>query len=347
MLWIDLENTPQVLFLEPILRWAHREGIEVEVTGRPHGQTVALAKARGINLSVVGDGNQAANYGRVRGALNRIRELRHFARRHGVKALVSSSRSAAMAARSLGIPSIGIMDYEHSLHWPLVISSKCVLLPDLLSSAHLPFLTRRRSRFFPGLKENLYLDHWQMSREATRRSLGITSNQRFVLARPPAESAHYSTDLSTQMWVGAARKLLDGGADRFAIMARDEAQASWMSLNLGSDSRIQVLPSGVQGPELVNAADLVLGGGGTMNREAAVLGTPVWSTFCGTAPYIDECLAREGRLTWIRAQQELDRVDPVGNGRGETRGPFPRGMEIVLETVKSAIYGRNPWAFPS
>jgi len=54
MLWIDLENTPQVLFLEPILRWAHREGIEVEVTGRPHGQTVALAKARGINLSVVG-----------------------------------------------------------------------------------------------------------------------------------------------------------------------------------------------------------------------------------------------------------------------------------------------------
>jgi uncharacterized protein len=336
VLWIDLENTPQVLFLEPIGRWALEAGLDVVITARPHAQTVDLAQARGMSVEVVGAGNRSARYSRFGAAFGRIIELRAFARRRRrIRALVSSSRSASLAARSLGIPSIGIMDYEHSFHWPLAVSSVKVLMPDLLAGARLPRVTRWRSGFFAGLKENLYLDRWEMDRPAARRSLGLAGGDLMVLARPPAEWAHYSTDLSSKMWIAAARQLLGTRVSAFAVMPRDDAQGSWAMDILGNDSRVRILPSGVQGPELVNAADLVLGGGGTMNREAAVLGTPVWSTFCGPSPHIDECLGREGRLKWVRNEEDLRRVGDEAFARLPKRGPYPEGLASVVKVCSA------------
>ena len=43
-----------------------------------------------------------------------------------------------------------------------------------------------------------------------------------------------------------------------------------------------------------------------MNREAAVLGTPVWSVFEGRRGAVDELLAREGRLRFLVDPEEVD-----------------------------------------
>ena len=52
----------------------------------------------------------------------------------------------------------------------------------------------------------------------------------------------------------------------------------------------------IDAQSLVAYADLVISAGGTMNREAVALGTPVFTTFEGRLGAVDEALLREGRL---------------------------------------------------
>ena len=59
------------------------------------------------------------------------------------------------------------------------------------------------------------------------------------------------------------------------------------------------------GRSLVALADALVSAGGTMNREAAVLGTPVWSIFEGPLGGVDEQLVREGRMRILRHPEEL------------------------------------------
>jgi hypothetical protein len=55
-----------------------------------------------------------------------------------------------------------------------------------------------------------------------------------------------------------------------------------------------------------------------MNREAAVLGTPVWSIFEGKMGAVDELLAREGRLRFLKDLQEV-KIERKPPGRTEQR----------------------------
>jgi predicted glycosyltransferase len=52
----------------------------------------------------------------------------------------------------------------------------------------------------------------------------------------------------------------------------------------------------IDAQSLIAYADLVVSAGGTMNREAVALGTPVWTTFQGRLGAVDERLIADGRL---------------------------------------------------
>ena len=81
---------------------------------------------------------------------------------------------------------------------------------------------------------------------------------------------------------------------RTVVLARTEDQrAAVRALGL---ERVSVPDRAVDGRSLVALADVLVSAGGTMNREAAVLGTPVWSMFEGPLGGVDEMLVREGRL---------------------------------------------------
>jgi predicted glycosyltransferase len=61
----------------------------------------------------------------------------------------------------------------------------------------------------------------------------------------------------------------------------------------------------VDGHSLLAGADLVVSAGGTMNREAVVLGTPVYTTFAGRLGGVDERLVAEGRLRPLERADDL------------------------------------------
>jgi predicted glycosyltransferase len=89
--------------------------------------------------------------------------------------------------------------------------------------------------------------------------------------------------------------------------------------------------SAVDGPSLLYAADLVVSAGGTMNREAAILGTPTWTTFAGELGAVDRMLIEAGRL------RVLDRPEQLVV---EKRVPAPPQVEAIADQVTAQILAR-------
>ena len=61
----------------------------------------------------------------------------------------------------------------------------------------------------------------------------------------------------------------------------------------------------IDAQSLIAYADLVVSAGGTMNREAVALGTPVFTAFEGRLGAVDERLIAEGRLQQLRSPDQL------------------------------------------
>ncbi len=337
--WFDFENTPHVLLLEPIIRAVAADGWRVRITAKPQAQTLELAESRGFVGEPIGAGDFVGLARKVTGTISRAARLFAWAARHGrPRLLVSTSRSASLAARVLGVPAMGMLDYEHAEQAVLALSCDSLWFPDVLRGVRLPKLSSRIARYYAGLKENLYLDSWLIDRARERAKLGASNGDVVVVARPPADTAHYAAALSNRLWAQAVRSLSSRGAVSTFVVSRNRVQRQQLMEGLGALKRTEFLDRAVSGPELVAAADLVVGGGGTMNREAAVLGVPVWSVFTGPTPAIDEHLAAEGRLRWIRSDAQLDLAlkGPVP-GPLAPRGPFPEGLRTIVRHIGSLL----------
>ena len=338
-IWVDLENTPHVLFLEPIIRRLRSLGWEVRVSARPQAQTLDLADHRDLAVRAIGVGDLKGLGAKVIGVVARAGALVAWILRQGrPELLVSCSRSASLAALALRIPGVALLDYEHAEQRLLAAGNRVLWLPDLLRNAQLPPASQRIARFYEGLKENLYLDGWTPDRAAERRRLGVRDDERLVVSRPPAETAHYASERGGQLWVSVIRALRERANHRLLIVARTPAQRESLAQILGSGKGVEFLTRVVCGPALIAAADLVIGGGGTMNREAAVLGVPVWSVFTGATPQIDDRLADQGRLRWVRTEAELasalaSNPQPL-QGR---RGPYPQGLTTIVGDIEARL----------
>lgn len=337
-LWFDFENTPHVLFLEPLLRRMADRGRRIRITAKPQSQTLELADARGLEVTRVGSGGHKGLVQKVWGGVGRsVGLVAWVIKDRRPQLLVSSSRTASLAALVLGIPAIGLLDYEHSEHRAIALACRSLWCPDLLRNAKLPAASKRIARYYAGLKENLYLDSWPVNREAERIAIGVGSADYLVVARPPAETAHYGSEVSGRLFYAAVAGLLQRPEVHMMIVPRTADQRRQVLQAVGG-ARAHVLDHAVAGPSLVAASDLVLSGGGTMNREAAVLGVPAWSVFAGPTPYIDETLAAEGRLRWVRTDVELTAAlaAPPPERMG-ARGPFPDGIAAILGDIEGCL----------
>lgn len=328
-----------MLFLEPIAERLRARGWPLLYTSRRQAQTQELAAHRGMDVAVIGTGDARSTFGKAVGVLGRALRLGAWVTCLGRPALlVSCSRSASLVALTLRFPGVALLDYEHAELRVLTAGNAAIWMPDLLRGASLPSATRRVARFYAGLKENLYLDDWVLDRAAERNRLGVTEGECLVVSRPPADTAHYASGHGVRLWLELMKRLGDRPRTRILVASRTRAQREQLAAALGPSSGVEFLQGVVSGPTLIAAADLVVGGGGTMNREAAVLGVPAWSVFTGPPAHIDECLAQEGRLHWVRTDAEL--VGALARpmpGRNARRGPFPDGLLAILADIEDRL----------
>ena len=307
-IWIDLENTPHIPFFRPIIRELRNQGHQVVLTARDGYQTCEMAGFHGLAYQQIG-----RHYGRhliakIGGLLVRSVQLMRFARSQQPQlALNLGSRSQNLAAKWMGIPVVEIMDYEYTAESPL-LESRWYLTPAVVNTARRPGSPSNRIRTYRGIKEDVYVPGFQPD-EAILVQLGLHDAKVVVTARPPATEAHYHHPEAELLFAQFMQRALESPGVKTVLLPRNprqEAELRGRHPQWFANSNLVVPQGVVDGLNLIWHSDLVVSGGGTMNREAAALGVPVYSVFRGLTGAVDRQLCDQHRLTLIESPADVD-----------------------------------------
>ena len=337
-IWIDLGNSPHVPFFRALAGEFESRGHEVVWTARDYAQTVELARNAGFDAIVFGTHggkNVAAKAGKFAG---RVVDLVRWARGRGIDLVVShNSQEPLVAARALGISSVNLMDYEHhpGNHLSFRMARRVIVPESFPQSALERFGAAKKAKRFSGIKEDVYLSDHRLDPEFADElgSLGISAENVLVVVRPHAPEALYHR--------GVENRLLDELLDRFAsdgnvkiiLLPRKSYQGDELR-ERHPQPNIIIPDRALDGANLIASADLVISGGGTMNREAAALGVPAYTIFAGVPAAIDQYLIDSGRLAAIKTSDDIAAIMPRKKEGLSLRGNASaraRVADLILE----------------
>jgi predicted glycosyltransferase len=305
-IWIDLDNTPHVPFFLPIIRELEGRGYEVCVTARDCFQVCSLADLMGVAYAPIG-----RHYGKHRlmkalGTVYRSAQLFPRAWREKAALAVShGSRSQLLAARCARIPSLVIVDYEFASPVP-GCRPTWVMAPEIIPETSIQFGGNQILKY-PGIKEDVYVPDFKPNPEM-RTKMGFREDAMVVVVRPPATEAHYHNPESEGLFDAVMGRIQQTEGVQAVVVPRNGRQAAeirraWPALF--AEGKVLIPDRAIDGLNLIWHADLVISGGGTMNREAAALGVPVYSIFRGAVGAVDRYLAACGRLVLLESVKDV------------------------------------------
>ncbi len=302
--WVDLTNSPHVLVMRPLIEAMRADGHEVEVTARDFAQTLELCERFGIDHTAVGRHRGGRLASKAVGLASRSGALARWARgRRFDVAMGHGSNDVSVAAALLRIPSATAFDYEFAAQQHHVNCRLCrvVMVPEAIPPERLAPL-RRQAGQAPAL----------------RGPEGGVLPRRLRAGRDGSGGARARPRPAARGGAHAARRvalppLREPAVPRACSSGSAASGAQTVVLPRTPQQREEVRRLGafvvperaVDAQSLVAFADLVISAGGTMNREAVALGTPVFTTFEGRLGAVDEALLRDGRLRRLADPDEV------------------------------------------
>jgi predicted glycosyltransferase len=327
--WIDITAPAHVLVFRPLLKLMHERGDEVEITSRDYAQTLQLLELHGIEADVLGSHGGRSRLGKARALFSRLRALRRWAKGRSFDlALAHGSHELTMTARKFGIPSSTTFDYEFAWlqHQLGCRAATRVVVPDSIPPERLRRYDVEPPKLvqYPGLKEEYYLADFEPD-HSVLAGVGVDQERVVVVVRTPPDVSLYhrrSNPLFPQVLdhLGLQENV------HAVVLPRTIEQRDYVrSLGLPS---VLVPDRAVDAQSLIALADLVVSAGGTMNREAAALGVPVYTTYGGRLGGVDEALMRDGRLLPLTDPRALEL-----RKRDHTDGPVRRDPKLMLDLL--------------
>jgi uncharacterized protein len=296
-----------VLVFRPLIEILRRRGDEVDITAREYAQTLQLLELHGLEAEVIGRHGGRSRLGKARSLTARLRTLRRWARpRTFDVALAHGSHELTMTAKRLGVPSATTFDYEFAWlqHQLGCRAATRVVVPESMPPERLrPYgVEPPKLVQYPGLKEEYYLADFEPDR-AVLAPWAIDPQRVLVVLRPPPDVSLYHRH-SNPLFPQTLAFLGHHESVHAVVLPRTEAQREYVRrLELPS---VIVPERAVDAQSLIALSDLVVSAGGTMNREAAALGVPVYTTYGGRLGGVDEALIREGRLVPLSDPRALE-----------------------------------------
>jgi uncharacterized protein len=301
--WVDLTNSPHVLVMRPLIAAMRADGHEVEVTARDFAQTLELCERLGVDHTAIGRHRGERLGSKAVGLASRSLALIRWARGRDFDVAVGhGSNDVMVAAAALRIPSATAFDYEFAAvqHHVNCRLARAVVVPDAIPPERLhPYGADGKLQRYEGLKEEYYLADFEPD-EAVLGELGLERERPLVVVRTPPEVSLYHR-FENPLFRGVLERLRASDAQTI-VLPRTRGQREELA-GLGG---FVVPEHAVDAQSLVSYADLVISAGGTMNREAVALGTPVYTTFEGRLGAVDEALLSEGRLRRLEHPEEVE-----------------------------------------
>jgi predicted glycosyltransferase len=340
--WIDLTNSPHVLVMRPVIELLREDGHEVRVTARDFAQTLELLRRFEIPHTAIGRHRGERLAAKAGGLAQRSTALARWARADSRRArrrfdiaLGHGSNDVSIAAAVLRIPSTTMFDYEWATlqHHVNCHLARAVVVPDAIPAERLErYGARGKLRPYAGLKEEYYLAGFEPD-ASILSELGLDPARPIVLVRTPPEVALYhrfGNDLFADV-LERLRAAADDGVQPVALPRTPQQRAALRAI-----PGFIVPEHAIDAQSLIARADLVISAGGTMNREAVALGTPVYSTFEGRLGAVDEQLIAAGRLRKLSDPKTLDLSKRAADSATAQRRRDPRRIvELLLSPLAS------------
>lgn len=335
-IWIDLDNSPHVPFFAPIVDELRARGYSTVLTARDCFQVRELADLFDLDYTLIGRHYGKSRLRKVAGLAYRSLQLIPAVLSERPDLAVSHcSRAQLVTASSLGIPCLFIGDYEFSTSWA-VVEPTWLMCPDVIPDEAIRCDPSRVLRY-PGIKEDVYVPRFIPDR-GLRRQLGLGDEDLVVTVRPPANEAHYHNPQSDELFDAAVDFLSPQPGVKLIALPRTEGQGRRLRERwpgLFSSGTMRIPDRVVDGLNLIWHSDLVISGGGTMNREAAALGTPVYSVFRGHIGAVDRYLSAAGRLVLLESVDDVRaRIVPRRRHRDARTGNGDSGaLRAIVEHI--------------
>jgi predicted glycosyltransferase len=339
--WIDLTNSPHVLVMRPVIELLKADGHDVRVTARDFAQTVELCDRFDIDHTTIGHHRGGRLAAKGVGLLSRSSALARWARAQarapgGARfdiALGHGSNDVTVAAALLRIPSSTMFDYEwatvqHNVNCRL---ARAVVVPDAIPLERLTrYGAKGKVRAYAGLKEEYYLADFEPD-TGVLGELALDPSRPIVLVRTPPDVSLYHR-FENDLFANVLRRLSAAVEQsvQTVVLPRVGAQRE----ELRRAGGFVVPEHAIDAQSLIAHADLVISAGGTMNREAVALGTPVYTTFQGRLGAVDERLIAEGRL---RTLEDADALDLTKRDRSDAPARVRRDPRALVELLLSPL----------
>jgi len=291
-IWIDLGNSPHVNFFAAMikdLQIQHR----VLLTTRPFANTIDLLKLHGFEYHVIGRHYGANKVKKLLGFSLRVSQLYRFLRRCDIDVAISHSCfNSPVVARLLGVRSIYLNDNEHAAGNRIAFPwATTIMVPEFMSLDKVKRQWGSPDKVvqYPGVKEGIYL--WRLQSFLADRLNGQRSRATEIFIRPEPWAAQYyrgATNFMDDLIIGLK------GRYKTVVLPRGEQQA----IHYRQDKFAGVLipDRALSLEDLVTRCMLFIGAGGTMTREAAVLGIPTVSVYQDELLDVDRYLIAQGRM---------------------------------------------------
>jgi len=341
-IWIDLDNSPHVPFFKPIIKELEKRGRRVTLTVRDCFQVCGLADLHGLEYLRIGRHYGKSKLLKLVGTIYRsFQLLRCLSISEAGIALSHGSRSQILASKLMRIPSVLIADYEHSKGLK-VLHPDFLIVPEVVKNAE---SSRHSSVTFayPGIKEDVYVPDFVPSAKCLEE-LGINTSDLIITIRPPATEAHYHNPEAEMLFAEAVDYFGSRNDVRMVILPRNEKKQGDMIRSRWGEwwnSKKIIIPEHVvDGLNLIWHSDLVISGGGTMNREAAALGVPVYSIFRGKIGAVDRYLSENGRLILIEKREDVrGKIEVIRREKAEklenrSHATLDRIVDAIEEAMK-------------
>jgi len=309
-IWIDLTNSPHVLFFKGIIKRLIDEGNNVTVTARDYAQTLPLLNEYNIKYIHIGKHMGKNKFNKVKGLVNRSIELYKFAKNKSFDlALSMGSNDMAFVAYLRGIPHVTSFDYEyvfaHNINFRLATK---ILKPSVIPFSRIKKYGAKEYKIinFIGLKEDFYIHHHEYRDDYLVAKLGLDPSKVIVTYRPPATQAHYQNN-DYDFSIKLLKYIASNEECIIIVVPRTKDQIGiFNSLGLAN----VIIPNEVlDGYNLVNSSDIVISAGGTMNREAAALNVPVFTIYKGgLMGAVDQYLLDSGKMVELKTEEDFNNI---------------------------------------
>ena len=343
--WIDLDNSPHVPFFAPIIEELEKRGYSILLTSRDCFQVCELADLFNLRCQVVGRHYGKSKILKVAGMVLRALQMVPIALREKPTLAIShGSRAQLLCGTLIGIPCITVFDYEFARGPVFLRSDNWAMVPDVISVDSV--ITHRKDRIvqYPGIKEDVYVPRFKPDYRL-RAQLGVDEKNVVATLRPPAEEAHYHNPESDKLFRAVVEFMAADANVRMIVLPRNHKQGDSIRQRwpeLFAAKRMIIPEHVVDGLNLIWNSDLVVSGGGTMNREAAALHVPVYSVFRGKTGAVDRYLAENGRLVLLENVEDVNKISLRCRERHSTVGDnSSAALETIVNQVVRLVESKN------